>query len=127
MLDGGRIALCLQGPGSIPWKFADVDVLSTALINSFPEKALNIVMNQNFAGTAELIRLGEHALARPSYRELKANFLLLRPVVERHPDKAPFGLHLPVVSAHVSKLYTKYRMAHCIRSHRHCTSRTSSC
>ena len=56
MLDGGADSALLARPGSIPWKFADVDVLSTALINSFPEKALNIVMNQNFAGTAELMK-----------------------------------------------------------------------
>ena len=98
MLDGGDS--CLQGPGAIPWKFADVDELSTAIINSFPDKALRIVMSENFVGTSDLVRL-EHAIARPSYRELKANFVLLRPVIQKHPDKAQFDLDLNVASASV--------------------------
>ncbi|OLP92428.1 hypothetical protein AK812_SmicGene25798 [Symbiodinium microadriaticum] len=95
VLDGGDS--CLQGPGAIPWKFADVDELSTAIINSFPDKALRIVMSENFVGTSDLVRL-EHAIARPSYRELKANFVLLRPVIQKHPDKAQFDLDLNVPS-----------------------------
>eukprot|EP00439_Symbiodinium_sp_Y106_P006823 s7088_g1.t1 len=94
----------IEGPGKIPWSFKDVDGLSAAMINCLPSKALSIIMNENFGGTKDFVRL-EHAIARPSYRELRANFVLLKPVVQKFPAKAQHDLHLNnVASVHVSKL-----------------------
>ena len=54
---------------------------------------MEIIMQPDFPGTREFVKL-ENALSRPSYKELKANFLLIRPVAEAFPSSVPGGLFL---------------------------------
>ena len=77
----------IEGPGKISWGYKDVDELARALIHALPKKALDIILDESFAGTTELVKL-EHALARPTYKELRANYLLLKPIVRKFPEKA---------------------------------------
>ena len=89
------------GPGKISWGFSDVDKLASAILNALPEQAMQLILQPDFPGTNEFVKL-DSALSRPGYRELRANFVLLRPVATAFPSTVPGALFLTDVMLHLN-------------------------
>lgn len=62
--------------------------LAEGILQSFPERALQIIVHSAPDKPAGKLVTLKDDLSRPSYREISANYLVLRPIVESSPHAA---------------------------------------
>lgn len=65
-----------------------MESLASHWLELMPQKALDIVRGQRLAPGGDLVKL-DFEYGRPSSKEISANYVWLRPVVERYPSKVP--------------------------------------
>ena len=71
---------------------ANEEALARAILVNLPDRASQLIRGGDLSG-GELVVL-EDAIARPSYKDIAANFVWLRPVVEAYPERVPSGFFL---------------------------------
>ena len=73
------------------WTFKDVDLVAGRIIRNIPTAAMEMLTSDGFVGVSSLVRLSG-PLSRPSFKELRSNFVWLKPLAQSFPDRAP-ALH----------------------------------
>ncbi|CAE7203425.1 rpsF [Symbiodinium sp. CCMP2592] len=78
-------------PGKIAWTEKQADLANTMLAN-IPQNAREIFEQGRFGG-GDLVVL-DSLISRPGYKEIRVNYVWLRPIVQMFEDKVPSALYL---------------------------------
>ncbi|CAJ1437970.1 unnamed protein product, partial [Effrenium voratum] len=89
--------------GKVAWTQEQVEGLSRAILGNLPDRACQLIRGGDLSG-GELVVL-EDAIARPSYKDIAANFVWLRPVVEAYPERVPSGFFLTDVFLSLDEMF----------------------